>query len=130
MNYKLNSETLHNTALRIRNKIDDLISFDGRCKFGFDDIKRFGHIVFFEEYDTVNLLYLVDGTCRIASAAQTNRIDTNIRQWLATGFGIRRNILANKRAARNHAVCANLNKLVHGRSTAYKGIVIHINMPG
>ena len=76
---RLNAKALHDPALRLRHKIDDLIPFNRRGKFGLDDIQCLGNIVFFEENDAVYLLYLIDGCRGMCPAAQSNRIDTDIR---------------------------------------------------
>ena len=75
---RLNAKALHDPALRLRHKIDDLIPFNCRRKFGLDDIQCFGNIVFFEEDDAVDLLYLINSCGGMCPSAQTNGIDTDI----------------------------------------------------
>src|SRR4051812_43781438 len=82
----------HNATLRVLYKINDLVALYGWVKFGFNDIKGFGHVIFLKKYDAVYFLYLVNGCSRKAPAAQTNRVDTDIRQWFATSLGIWRNV--------------------------------------
>ena len=81
-------------------------------------------LYFFKEYDTVNFLYLVDRCSRISPAAQTDRIDADIRQWFASCLGIRGHILSYQRTAGYHAMRADLNKLMHCGCTANKCVVI------
>ena len=69
---------LHDTPLRVLYKVDYLVALNSWVKFGLDDIKGFGHVIFFKEDNTVNFLYLVNGSCRKTPAAQTNRIDADI----------------------------------------------------
>src|SRR5665213_2236571 len=70
---------LHNTPLRVLNKVDDLVPLNGGVKLCLDNIEGLSHVIFFQEYDPVNFLYLVDRGCRITPAAQAHRIDPDIR---------------------------------------------------
>lgn len=75
MDYQLTiPKSLHNAALRVLNKIDDLVALNSWVKFGLYDIKGFGHVVFFQENNAVNFLDLVNGCCRKPPAAKANRI--------------------------------------------------------